>query len=185
MTSCQQRIFNHKGFTMTSTSTKFCYDRVTGEWNDSLTGEFLWSNVNVSEAVPDVMTPSTWSLWRIHHYDTNPIKMPGHIPFCGNICGRPYLNLSLLVSMYQAIGRDARKELQGDMICSAPADLEIPTIPLTAFSVYGTVLPGSIKAHIWASQDQKRVPEFLKAIPAWADTTRSAVQACRDVSSLL
>ena len=36
-----------------------CYNAQTGEWNDSLAGEFLWSNVNVSEAVPDVMTPST------------------------------------------------------------------------------------------------------------------------------
>ncbi len=53
------------------------HNLATGEWNDSLTGEFLWSNVNVSEAVPDVMTPSTWSLWRIYHYDANPIKMPG------------------------------------------------------------------------------------------------------------
>lgn len=169
---------------MTSTSSKFCYDRVTGVWNDSLTGEFLWSNVNVSEAVPDVMTPSTWSLWRIYHYDANPIKMPGPIPFCGNICGRPYLNLSLLVSMYQAIGRDARKELQGDMIGSAPADLDIPTIPLSAFSVYTTVLPGSIKAHLWASQDPKRIPEFLKTIQAWDQTTRKSIQACRDLSSL-
>lgn len=25
-----------------------------GEWNDSLVGDFLWSNANVSEVVPDV-----------------------------------------------------------------------------------------------------------------------------------
>ncbi|HLO13565.1 MAG TPA: PEP-utilizing enzyme [Anaerolineales bacterium] len=170
---------------MTGTFTKFSYDPATGEWNDSFTGEFLWSNVNVSEAVPDVMTPSTWSLWQIYHYETNPVKMPGNIPFCGNICGRPYLNLSLLVSMYQAIGRDARKELQGDMIGSAPADLEIPTIPLTAFSVYSTILPGSIKAHLWANQGQKKIPEFLTRIQTWYHTTREAIPACEDVSSLL
>ena len=76
---------------------KFGYNPVTGEWNDSLTGEFLWSSVNVSEAVPDVMTPSTWSLWWIYHYEANPFEFPGDFPFCGNICGRPYLNLSLLV----------------------------------------------------------------------------------------
>ncbi len=29
------------------------------QWNDSLAGDFLWSNVNVSEAHPDVMTPIT------------------------------------------------------------------------------------------------------------------------------
>ena len=78
---------------------EFGYDPVTGEWNDCLVGDFLWSNVNVSEAVPDVMTPSTWSLWWIHHYEANLFEFPGAYPFCGNICGRPYLNLSLLVSV--------------------------------------------------------------------------------------
>jgi hypothetical protein len=47
---------------MTRTFPEFGYNPITGEWNDSLSGEFLWSNVNLSEAVPDVMTPSTWSL---------------------------------------------------------------------------------------------------------------------------
>ena len=70
------------------------HDPATGEWNDSLVGDFLWSNVNVSEAVPDVMTPSTWSLWWIFHYETNPIVFPGNYPFCGNLAGRPYFNLS-------------------------------------------------------------------------------------------
>jgi rifampicin phosphotransferase len=97
------------------------YNPVTGEWNDSLKGEFLWSNVNVSEAVPDVMTPSTWSLWWIYHYEASPFEFPGDFPFCGNICGRPYLNLSLITSLYRAIGKDVRKELQGDMVGSAPA----------------------------------------------------------------
>ncbi len=32
------------------------------EWNDSLTGDYLWTSVNVGEAVPDVMTPCSWSL---------------------------------------------------------------------------------------------------------------------------
>ncbi len=68
---------------------EFGYNPVTGEWNDSLVGDFLWSNVNVSEAVPDVMTPSTWSLWWIYHYEASPFEFPGDYAFCGNICGRP------------------------------------------------------------------------------------------------
>ncbi len=31
----------------------------TEEWNDSLSGDYLWSCANVGEAVPDVMTPCT------------------------------------------------------------------------------------------------------------------------------
>jgi phosphoenolpyruvate synthase/pyruvate phosphate dikinase len=32
------------------------------EWNNSLSGDSLWTRANVGEAVPDVMTPCTWSL---------------------------------------------------------------------------------------------------------------------------
>ena len=35
------------------------YNPTTGEWNDSLTNDHLWSSVNTREAVPDVMTPYT------------------------------------------------------------------------------------------------------------------------------
>src|SRR5437588_5003219 len=47
----------------------------TEEWNDSLTGDYLWTNSNLGEAVPDVMTPCTWSLIQVgasevlaHHF---------------------------------------------------------------------------------------------------------------------
>ena len=46
------------------------YDPRTGEWNTSLTGEYLWTNANLGEAVPDVMTPCTWSLVHIFIADT-------------------------------------------------------------------------------------------------------------------
>jgi hypothetical protein len=36
--------------------------QVAGEqWNESLAGEYLWTNGNLGEALPDVMTPATWS----------------------------------------------------------------------------------------------------------------------------
>ncbi len=141
-------------------------NQVAGEWNDSLRGEFLWSSVNVSEAVPDVMTPSTWSLWQIYYRDANPIRFPGDYPFCGNIGGRPYLNLSLIVSLYRAVGKDIRKELHGDLIASAPEDLDVPIIPFTPFAVVRTVLPGMLKAQRYASQDRRRIPRFTDVTPS-------------------
>lgn len=161
------------------------YDPVTGKWNDSLTGGFLWSNVNVSEAVPDVMTPSTWSLWRIHHYDANPIKMPGRIPFCGNICGRPYLNLSLLASLFRAIGRDVRREMQGDMIGSAPDEMNIPLIRFSPITVIVKVLPGMLTAKRDAHQSQKAVSQITATMPQWCEGMLKVIQAIHDKSSLL
>lgn len=164
---------------------KFGYNPVTGEWNDSLLGEFLWSRVNVSEAVPDVMTPSTWSLWWIYHCEASPFEFPGDFPFCGNICGRPYLNLSLIASLYRAVGKDVRKELQGDMIGSAPAELDIPFIPFSPLAVLWKALPGMLKAQRNTSRDNKQVPEFLATMPCWCRTTRATIQKCPDAPSLL
>ncbi|MBN2550672.1 MAG: hypothetical protein JXB15_16020 [Anaerolineales bacterium] len=36
------------------------------EWNDSLKGDFLWTNSNFCEAISDVMTPATRSMWDIY-----------------------------------------------------------------------------------------------------------------------
>lgn len=164
---------------------KFGYNPVTGEWNDTLTGEFLWSNVNVSEAVPDVMTPSTWSLWWIYHYEASPFEFPGAFPFCGNICGRPYLNLSLIASLYRAIGRDVRKELQGDMIGSAPVELDIPFIPFSPLQVLWKVLPGLLKAQRNSVREISQIPEFVATTPGWCQSMRATLQSYSDASSLL
>lgn len=164
---------------------KFGYNPVTGEWNDSLTGEFLWSNVNVSEAVPDVMTPSTWSLWWIYHYEASPFEFPGDTPLCGNIGGRPYLNLSLLASLYRAIGKDFRKELQADMVGCAPAELDIPLIPFSPLLVIRKALPGLFKAQRDASRDVRHIPEFVTGIPDWYRVTRLLFQNDSNRSALL
>ena len=115
---------------------QYAYNSLTGEWNDSLRGEFLWSSVNTREAVPNVMTPSTWSLWQIYYIEDSPVKLPEKHPFVGYICGRPYLNLSLVVSMYRAVGKDVREEMHGDIIGSAQSDLDIPIIPSIADQFY-------------------------------------------------
>jgi phosphohistidine swiveling domain-containing protein len=164
---------------------EFGYNPVTGEWNDSLTGEFLWSNVNLSEAVPDVMTPSTWSLWWIFHYETNPIVLPGNYPFCGNIAGRPYFNLSLLFSMYRAVGQDARKEMRGDMLGSISADIEIPALHFSAFLVYRTVLPGLLRARWLKKRCQQGLPQFLEVTPTWCRAVRNEVVNWKNTHSLL
>jgi pyruvate,water dikinase len=161
------------------------YDPQTGEWNDSLLGEFLWSSVNVSEAVPDVMTPVTWSLWQIFHHDANPIRVPGGYAFCGNICGRPYLNLSLVVSLYRALGKDMREELHGDLIASAPADLDVPIIHFSPLAVLWTVAPGMLKAQRYAGADVQRIPRFVAGTPDWCRDLQTKIHDADSGQTLL
>ncbi|HSR30948.1 MAG TPA: PEP/pyruvate-binding domain-containing protein, partial [Anaerolineae bacterium] len=105
------------------------YDRATGEWNDSLTGDFLWSRNNFGEARPDVMTPLTWSVSSAIYERMS--FLPGY-SMAGNICGRFYANISVMVSMMVAMGKDvpsALEELKG-LLGHAPEEIDVPLIPL-------------------------------------------------------
>jgi hypothetical protein len=88
---------------------KSVYDPVTGIWNDSLTGDFLWSRNNFGEARPNIMTPLTLSIadkvWR------GISVLPGY-SMSGNICGRFYANVSVAASVFVAMGKsvDAAKD---------------------------------------------------------------------------
>jgi hypothetical protein len=54
------------------------YKPATGEWNDSLTGDYLWSNVNFGEAVTEVMTPLSWTVLHREHWRS---PLPQYQPF--------------------------------------------------------------------------------------------------------
>ena len=79
------------------------YNPKTGEWNSTLTGNYLWSNVNFGEAVTETMTPLTWSVIQFTLDDW--MFLPG-FPTVGNIGGYPYLNISIFASLFRVMGRD-------------------------------------------------------------------------------
>src|SRR6266702_3838744 len=67
-------------------------------WNDSLTIDCLWTRGNVGEAVPDVMTPCSWSLLQLVFDDMMPTLFIGGYSPIGNIGGRLYMNLSVMMT---------------------------------------------------------------------------------------
>jgi len=170
---------------MTRTFPKFGYNPVTGEWNDSLKGDYLWSSVNFGEAAPDVMTPSTWSLLWIYLHVTPPIHFPGAHPPGGNIAGRLYFNLSLISSLYHAVGMDARKQTFGDLIGATPAELNIPYLPFSPLTVIWNVLPGMIQDRMLIRRDIKQFPNYVASLPEWVRTMRRRLQQGLDAAELL
>ena len=44
------------------------HDPKKGYYNDSLLGDYLWTNGGLGENLPGVMMPSTWSIWKIFHF---------------------------------------------------------------------------------------------------------------------
>ena len=97
-------------------------------WNDSLTVDALWTSSNIGEAVPDVMTPCSWSLLQIVIADMMPTLYIGGYSPIGNIGGRFYMNLSPLMTMVAAAGMNRKRlfESIGDIFGHVPDDLEIP-----------------------------------------------------------
>ena len=160
---------------MTKTFPKFGYNPVTGEWNDSLLGDFLWSSVNTNEALPDVMTPASWSLWQIYFVDTNPVRLPGKYPFCGNIAGRAYMNLSLVISFYRSVGLNLRRGMHADLLGLAQTDdlnLDIPLIPLPPLAALWMVLPGRLESKRLAAREPQGLVDFLASTPGWCRAER-------------
>ena len=110
------------------------FDPATGAWNDSLTGDFLWSRNNFGEARPDVMSPFTYSLSEKVWSEISPL--PGY-RLSGNICGRYYANVSFSISMLMTLGksREAAIEQMRDLLGNVPENLEIPTVPLSRWTM--------------------------------------------------
>jgi pyruvate,water dikinase len=159
------------------------YDPITGVWNDSLTGDYLWSRNNFGEGRPDVMAPFTFSVsdkvWR------EVSMLPGY-SMAGNICGRFYANVSVSVSMLTAVGKslDAAKEQMAGMLGSVPEDLEIPLVPLRR-SVVLKALPKMIRIGLREKRGAKRVPEYLATMPALCKELRQRIAETDTASDLI
>ncbi|MDP2858346.1 MAG: PEP-utilizing enzyme, partial [Bacillota bacterium] len=167
-------------------TTLIAHNPATGEWNDSLTGDYLWSNANVAEAVPGVMTPLTWSLWRIFHVELTPIDL-GEDPLVGNICGRCYANLGLLFSIYR-LGTSSQNALQQAeaTLGRVPEGMDIPLIQVPKSRLFRIALA----ALRWERKFRtlvKGIPEFVATSPEWCRQMRKrlpGIQTKAELASL-
>ena len=83
-------------------------------WNDSRSGDFLWTNTNVGEAIPDVMTPATWSMVQVFLTDAMATaSIPPYVGY-GRIGGRIYLNISVIGDPVGRSGRQPAELSQPD-----------------------------------------------------------------------
>lgn len=163
------------------------YNPISGEWNDSLTGDYLWTNTNFMEATPDVMTPSTWSLVQILHFDTTTAVMPRNLPYTGNICGRPYVNISLMLSILRAAGMklpDALRKVE-ELFGRLPAGLDFSVPPVFTLSEILRLVPANIKLEIQFRKRIKRMPEFIIEAPRRCRSSRQRIQQVQTKAELV
>ena len=147
------------------------YNPQTGEYNDSFTGDYLWSSANTREASPDVMTPYTWSAVRNGFKEM--ILVPGYLPV-GNICGRVYNNSSATYSAMLVLGLGMKsfdassKELYGIDPAEA-GEWNVPIIP-TGFRNRFGVLGNMLKVIRNNQKAMQSVENFIAANPTWCET---------------
>jgi pyruvate,water dikinase len=162
------------------------HDPATGEWNDSLTGDYLWTSTNLGEAVPEAMTPCTWSLMQVFISETLPLLYFGGYQPIGNIGGRFYMNLSLTATLATAFGLSQKRFATANEAAfgKLPVEMEIPTFPVSRWSVMRELLPGVFRLKRRVRDNLKRLPAFVASAPARCDALLARIQATSSAEEL-
>ncbi|MGZ3672925.1 MAG: PEP/pyruvate-binding domain-containing protein [Ktedonobacterales bacterium] len=155
-------------------------------WNDSLKGDYLWTSTNLGEAVPDVMTPCTWSLMRMFMKEAMSLERVGDHHLSGNIGGRFYINLSVAASAATAFGLGrlfARASVEA--FGNLPEGMRIPPLPLSRWRVLGYTLTTVAGFLVRVRSAQRNLWAALEAAPQQAAQLRAKVAAANDATGLL
>jgi pyruvate,water dikinase len=166
------------------------YNKFTGEVNDSLVGNHLWSSSNAAEAVPDVTTPLTWSIWDLFHTKTilYPALRHRKYSFAGNIQGRGYFNFSLLYSFYRVIFRnpEAAMSKAEEVLGRIPKVMSKDNIKTYSFSkvflikILLQAIPGQLKY----ARFRKQLPNFVKNTPRWCNEKETEINNSNSLHTL-
>ncbi|WP_214321925.1 PEP/pyruvate-binding domain-containing protein [Nonomuraea sediminis] len=146
--------------------------RQVEEWNDSLKGDYLWTAGNLGEAIPDVMTPATWSFVRLFIEEAmSAAAMPG-FDLVGNIGGRFYMNLSVVITIARALGMQSRLGAVEQVFGKLPKDLDVPLVDLSRWEIIKRTLPMAVGI-------QRRVRANLKGMRLFLATSRRRCEELR------
>lgn len=159
-------------------------------WNDSLASNCLWTNANLGEAVPDVMTPCTWSLIQIFMSEaTSPMFAKGIKEYkpIGNIGGRFYMNLSLTttISGIFGIGKKRFMTVLEEAFGHIPEDVEIPILPVSRWKLLKAVLAIAIRLQQRLRANQKKLAGFLLEAPKHSEELRTRLQNASNTAELV
>lgn len=157
----------------------------TYEINESLAGDALWVNTNVGEAIPDVVSPLTWSI--VRSLDNEISFVPGYYLWSGNICGRIYSNISQRLSAITALYGNAKIgfKILGEIFGQVPEGLTIPVYPFSKMELLKVIIPriqyylGNFKK---ISKDMSR---YIERTPDWCSETTEKIRKINTKEELL
>ncbi|MFC4531260.1 PEP/pyruvate-binding domain-containing protein [Sphaerisporangium dianthi] len=154
-------------------------------WNDSLGGDYLWSNGNLGEAIPDVMTPSTYSFVEIFMSGAMRASSVAEFRAYGRIGGRFYMNLSLAATIATTFGMGKRFAAFTEPVFGRlPAGMEIPLVPVSRWRMIKLILPAAIAVKREVRANARRLPEFFATAPRRCERLREHVAATSTAAGL-
>jgi phosphohistidine swiveling domain-containing protein len=146
------------------------------QWNDSLGADALWTSANLGEAVPDVMTPMTWSLIQLFMSQTMVGSSIGEHRLYGNIGGRFYMNLSFTKTLGDAFGQGKRvNAAMAQAFGLSPGATSVPAVPLSRWRTLRELTGASFRFLMELRRNQRRLPQFLAESPARSHRLREAI----------
>lgn len=155
------------------------------EINESLGGEALWVNTNVGEAIPDVVSPLTWSIVRALDVESNLI--PGYYLWSGNICGRIYSNISQRLSAISAMYGNAKLGLKilGEVFGQMPEGLTIPIHPFSRLELLKVMIPRFRHYFKNYREISKSMSQYIERTPEWCRSTTEKIKKINTKEELL
>ena len=156
-------------------------------WNDSLLGDFLWTKTNFGEAVPDVMTPATRSIFTLYEEEVMPFRLPGDYPSIGIIGGRLYFNMRLVAAVGRSLGFSAQRmaEEGAGTFGSLPLGIDFPPIPLSRWTILRHILGPIFRIRLRMNREKKEIDSFLAESPALYDRIVREIDELQSASELV
>jgi pyruvate,water dikinase len=160
-------------------------NRDTYNLNYSMSGDYLWTNANVGEAVPDVVTPFTWSI--LEYLDEEISVVPGYYLMSGNICGRIYTNISKRLSVFSAFGLKPKfaTSLIGDVFGNIPEEVQMPIYPFSRRELLKLMYP-KVKHYLKEVKAiAKNIPKRVSQTPDWCEMMKRNIRKASSTQQLL
>lgn len=158
------------------------HDPKRGYYNESLQNDYIWMNAGIGENLPGIMKPSTWSVWRIFFIDIQEWDVRG-IHGVGNIAGRPYMNMSLVVSVPMKLyGKEKGPKLLEPSFGELP-DVTIPLVPVSWWDILG-IIPGEFRWQTKVKKFTKEIPEFIATNPEICNKLIDEIKATKEPETL-
>jgi rifampicin phosphotransferase len=147
------------------------------QWNDSLKGEYLWTAGNFGEAIPDVMTPITWSFVQLFiHEAMSASTLPG-FDMVGNIGGRFYMNLTPVFALAKAMRVRSWSAALESVFGKIPPGLDIPKVKVFRWATLRRVLPVASSVRLRVRANLKTMRAFLADSPQRCEALRARLAA--------